>query len=288
MPSWRVAVWLLVAGAAARWQPQPSSNFVWNYVLQAPVEGPPFRNVSMVDVDLFDTAADTVRALQAQGIRVVAYINCGAWEDWRPDAANFSVDLRGKPLDGWPGESWFNVASAALRPPLAWRFDLAVTKGFDAIECDNVDGYLQDTGFGILEADQLAFNRWFAGEAHARNLSVGLKNALSLASALVDSFDFALNEQCHHFDECKLLVDSFVAAGKAVFGVEYEEPPASFCASSSADELSFIWKELALKECPVYSCAAGRYLCGGATSVGAALGARLLVVLLAVCVAALL
>jgi len=32
-------------------------------------------------------------------------------------------------------------------------------------------------------------------------------------------FDWALNEQCFEFDECDLL-DPFVAAGKAVFGVE--------------------------------------------------------------------
>ena len=37
------------------------------------------------DVDLFDTAASTVAALQSDGRRVVCYINAGAWEDWRPD-----------------------------------------------------------------------------------------------------------------------------------------------------------------------------------------------------------
>ena len=39
-------------------------------------------------------------------------------------------------------------------------------------------------------------------ESHNRGLSVGLKNALDLISALEPSFDWALNEQCLEYNEC--------------------------------------------------------------------------------------
>jgi len=59
-------------------------------------------------------------------------------------------------------------AQLALKPIMAARLDLARTKGCDAVDPDNVDGHTQDSGFAISYADQLAYNRWMATEAHAR------------------------------------------------------------------------------------------------------------------------
>ena len=39
---------------------------------------------------------------------------------------------------------------------------------------------------------------------------------------LVDSYDFAVNEQCHEYDECELNAP-FLAAGKPVFNAEYAD-----------------------------------------------------------------
>ena len=39
-------------------------------------------------------------------------------------------------------------------------------------------------------------------------------------AALVDAFDFAVNEQCHEHGECELNVP-FIDAGKPVFNAEY-------------------------------------------------------------------
>ena len=64
------------------------------------------------------------------------------------------------------------------------------------------------------------YNRFLATEAHTRGLSVGLKNDGDQAAALVDSFDWALNEECVKYDECGAL-SVFIEAGKAVFHVEY-------------------------------------------------------------------
>ena len=52
------------------------------------------------------------------------------------------------------------------------------TKGYDGVEPDNVDRYVNASGFDLDADAQLAFNRFIANEAHARGLSVGLKNDL--------------------------------------------------------------------------------------------------------------
>jgi hypothetical protein len=67
---------------------------------------------------------------------------------------------------------------------------------------------------------------------------VGLKNDLDQIPDLVAYFDWALNEQCFEFDECRLLLP-FITAGKAVFGVEYRGLPGRFC--PQANTLGFSW-----------------------------------------------
>jgi GMP synthase (glutamine-hydrolysing) len=42
------------------------------------------------------------------------------------------------------------------------RLDLCVSKGFDGVEPDNIDGYTHDSGFRITHADSLAYVRWLA------------------------------------------------------------------------------------------------------------------------------
>ncbi len=174
----------------------------------------------MYDIDLFDNTAGTVQALQSAGRVVVCYFSAGSREDWRSDADQFQAADYKNPLDNWPGETWLDVRSANVRSIMKARLDLAVTKGCDGVEPDNVDGYSNSTGFPLTESDQLDYNRFLASEAHARGLSVGLKNALDLVPQLVGDFDWALNEECLSYDECSSLAP-FIAANKAVFHVEY-------------------------------------------------------------------
>ena len=74
---------------------------------------------------------------------------------------------------------------------------------------------------------------------------MGLKNDLEQVSELLGDFDWALNEQCFEYDECDLL-DPFVAAGKAVLGVEYTGDPATFCPLANAKGFSWLKKNLDL------------------------------------------
>ena len=121
---------------------------------------------------------------------------------------------------------------------MAARLDLAVSKGCDGVEPDNVDGYANDSGFPLTGDDQLRYNRWLARQAHQRGLSVGLKNDLGQVADLVDDFDWALNEQCFQYDECDQLL-LFFAKNKAVFGVEYQGRPEDFC--PRANSMNFDW-----------------------------------------------
>ena len=86
-------------------------------------------------------------------------MDMGGWEAWRPDADLFPADLLGEPLDDWEGERWLDIREIdALAPVLLARMDMCAEKGFDALEPDNIDGYLNDTGFPLTYQDQHSFN----------------------------------------------------------------------------------------------------------------------------------
>jgi hypothetical protein len=144
---------------------------------------------------------------------------------------------------GWPGESWVDIRQVEqLAPIMDARMDLCRAKGFDGIEWDNVDGYSNDTGFPLTAADQLRYNRLLASHAHARGLSVGLKNDLAQIPALVGVFDWALNEECFAENECDRLLP-FIAAGKAVFNVEYDLPAELVCPRARRLQFSTLIKD---------------------------------------------
>ena len=96
-------------------------------------------------------------------------------------------------LEGCDGFPWDDSArwspDLPTVPVLTARLDQCQQKGCDAVGPDNIDGYNNDTGFPLSAEDQLAFNRWLAGEAHARGLSIGLKNDPEQAAALADNLD---------------------------------------------------------------------------------------------------
>ncbi|PRH76255.1 endo alpha-1,4 polygalactosaminidase [Streptomyces solincola] len=209
---------------AERWRPKPGLAWQWQLsgTLDASVDVPVY------DIDGFDHPAATVAGLRAAGRRVICYLSTGAWEEWRPDAAEFPEELLGKG-NGWPGERWLDIRRTdVLEPLMAERIEMCRSKGFDAVEPDNMDGYANATGFPLTAADQLRYHRLIARLAHERGLAVGLKNDLDHIPELVGELDFAVNEQCAQYRECARL-SPFVRAGKAVFHVEYELAADAFC-----------------------------------------------------------
>lgn len=178
---------------------------------------------SVVELDLFETDAEEVKALQDQGKLVMCYISAGSWENWRPDADQYPQALLGQPYTDWPGERWLDIRQIdQLAPLITVRLDVCAQKGFDGVEMDNVDGYQNKTGFDLQAKDQLTFNRWLAQEAHLRGLSIGLKNDPDQIPELVNHFDWALSEECFAQNWCELY-QPFLEQEKAVFALEYTQ-----------------------------------------------------------------
>ncbi len=223
---------------------QPPTNTSWQWQLTGSSIDTSF-NADMYDIDLFDNNASMVAGLHAQGRKVVCYISVGSWEDWRPDQDQFPAAVIGNNYDGWPGEKWLDIRQIDLLAPIMRaRLDQCKAKGFDGIEPDNIDGYTNNTGFPLTYQDQLNYNIWLANEAHARGLSIGLKNDPDQAADLLPYFDWALTEDCFAQDWCEEMLP-FIQAGKAVFAAEYTDNftgATQFCPQLNALNFNGIFK----------------------------------------------
>jgi hypothetical protein len=94
---------------------RPASHVRW----QLQYTGRPLDlrvETNVFKVDLFDTRPALVRDLRKHSKHVVCYMNVGAWEDWRPDAARFPRATLGNAYEGWPGERWLDIRRIEPRP----------------------------------------------------------------------------------------------------------------------------------------------------------------------------
>jgi len=252
-----------VCPAGSWWAPAPQTT--WQWQLTGTIDQT--VDVQMYDIDLFDNTAATISTLQSKGRVVICYFST-QYENWRPDAANFTKAVLGNNLDDWAGEKYVDIRSPLVRNIMSARLDLAASKGCDGVEPDNVDGYEASSGFPLSAADQISFNTFIATQAHARGLSVGLKNDIDQATALLPHFDWALNEQCNQYKECAAL-DVFVNKEKAVFNAEYSGTAATVCPKMVTAKFSTLFKALDLTaaikaECCTYQnngCAAAAHKC---------------------------
>jgi len=239
--------------------PPPSASGIWKPALkttwQWQITGRVDETVpaQMFDIDLFDARPGEINAgvidrLHARGIAVVCYLDTGAWESYRPDAALFPLDVIGNST-GWTGENWLDIrpASWARFSSIVWnRLDLAKSLGCDGVEPDQNNPIGNDPGFPITQADQKAWYLEVARQAHLRGLSVGMKNGIETVDAdTVAAFDWALNEECFQYRECGVITP-FVSAGKAVFQVEYATLTTSFCPQANLYGFNSMRKRLAL------------------------------------------
>jgi hypothetical protein len=177
-------------------------------------------DVDVYDIDLFDNNATMISALQKEGRRVICYFSAGSYENWRQDKDKFDSSDLGNNLDGWPGEKWINVSSTSIRNIMVSRLDTAQQKGCDGVDPDNVDGYDNDNGLDLTETDAVDYVNFLANETHARNMSIGLKNAGAIIPWVIKNMQWSVNEQCAQYDECDTYA-AFIDAGKPVFHIEY-------------------------------------------------------------------
>jgi hypothetical protein len=237
------------SATAAIWKPSPGTTWQWQItgIVDESVEA------AMYDVDLFDARpghenGGVIGRLQAKGIVVVCYLDTGAWESYRPDAARFPRSVIGNST-GWEGERWLDLRRKSWPKfaPIIWkRLDLAKRLGCDGVEPDQNNPIGNRPGFPITAADQKAWYLEVARQAHRRGLSVGMKNGLvSIDRDTVAAFDWALNEQCFQYEECARM-KPFTKAGKAVFHVEYKLAPAAFCAQAKRLGFSSLRKRFTL------------------------------------------
>ena len=206
----------------ALWRPESPVRWQLQYTgrpLDLRVEADVFK------VDLFDTRPALVRDLRKRGKHVVCYMNVGAWEDWRPDAARFPRATLGNAYEGWPGERWLDIRRIEpLAPVMLARLDLCKAKGFHGVLLDNIDSYLQKTGFAVTRPHQLRYVLWIAAEAHRRGLAVGINNNPEQAGEFLPHVDWAQAESCFSQGWCAALAP-FVEAGKPVVVIEYIDEP---------------------------------------------------------------
>jgi uncharacterized protein (TIGR03437 family) len=232
----------LWAASPNLWIPAQQSS--WQWQLSGTIDLS--VDAEIFDLDLFTTDKAMIDALRARGRRAICYFSAGSYEPYRPDSDRFPAAVKGRAMDGWPDERWLDIRQLdVLGPIMEARLDLCKTKGFGAAEPDNVDGYQNRTGFTLTAADQLRYNRFLANAAHARGLSIGLKNDIDQIGDLVNDFDWALNEECFKYKECGAY-QPFTAAGKAVFHVEYGLSPAQFCAQANALNFNSLHKKFDL------------------------------------------
>jgi len=242
---------------------QPALNTSWNWVLSK-VPKPPYRDVQMYDVDGFEASAGDVADLHDAGIKAVCYISAGTYEKYRPDADQFPPELLGR-KNGWPGERWLDIRElqqpdSVLRTIMDNRLDMCRAKGFDMVELDNVDGYLNRSGFPLKGADQLFYNATLANDSHERGMSVLQKNDNEQIPKLLPYFDGALNEQCNQYKECttkqngKFGLDQYVDAGKVVFQAEYKLKTGQFCPADNANNFNGVRFALNLKDTVFQPC----------------------------------
>lgn len=127
---------------------QPSSNTTWQIVLENALalsssNASISPDVQVFDIDLFDNADTVISALHGLDKKVICYFSAGSYEPNRPDSSEFQASDMGKVLSGWPGEKWLNISSPNVQRIIGARIQLASQKSCDAVDPDNVDGYVR-------------------------------------------------------------------------------------------------------------------------------------------------
>lgn len=155
---------ITVTAASTPWQPAP--NTPWQIILSRKINpsSPSLATIPIIDGDLFtntNNGADPATifgALHAKGKKIICYFSAGTYEPYRPDSARYDKRDMGAALPEWPDERWVDIRSERVRAIIRARIELAGKMGCDAIDPDNLDGYV---------SSRLCFERvvsWEKGE----------------------------------------------------------------------------------------------------------------------------
>ena len=248
---------LLVAGCAAPAAPAERPPV-------APVERPPteprlppvtgsfdYQLGGAYDVPGLAVVGRDATARPLPGAYNVCYVNGfqtqpGEGDRWmRQHPAAVLRDADGTPVTDpdWPDEYVLDPSTpaqrAAILDVLGPVLTGCATRGFDAVEIDNLDTFTRFTdpeGGHVDEAGALALARSYATLAHDHGLAIGQKNA---AEATTEGrrdvgFDFAVVEECAAYDECGRYRQAY---GPHVLQIEYvDNLPTPFTAVCAAPD----------------------------------------------------
>jgi hypothetical protein len=209
----------------------------WFMQLTGPLTSQP---AGIYIIDLFDNDASTIQDLKVEGHTVICSISAGIRENWNPDAGYFQPTDIGRTVSGGSGERWLDIRSASVRSVMLARLDMAKSKGCQGVDFDNVDGFENNTGFGLTRTNQIEYNRFLAFAAHDRNLILTLNGVASLAEDLAPVFELAIEEQCFEYNECDSY-SAFIRRGKPVLAIEYGPISADECQRASQLQLSLAY-----------------------------------------------
>lgn len=227
-----------------------------------------------LDQDAFISAADagTIKpgAEDALGACIQKDSTLGEVEGncWAPAAGS----------QNW--ERWLNPKADAVRDLFKQRLDIAVARGCDGVEPDNIDSYSQPYDTGVTATplvNQGSFtqptqeiskdlNLFLAHEAHKRGLFIAFKNStadISITNTAVDQsrfYDLAVNEECNEYSECETNA-AFTDQNKAILNAEYGTDGPALCAAFVALQtvvppvkITGTVRGLSLSDTTVYNC----------------------------------
>lgn len=201
----------------------PAANARFDYQIGGAYQ--PVSGVRIVDRDR--------KASPAKGRYSICYVNAFQTQDnevawWRKHHLPLLLHTRtGKLVEdpNWPGEFLFDTSTAKKRQALLkivgrW-FDGCATKGFQAVEPDNLDSWTRSHRL-LTKADNLAFATLLVARGHRNGLAVAQKNTTELGRAgkTKAHFDFAIAEECQVWSECSGYTSVY---GRHVIEIEYTD-----------------------------------------------------------------
>jgi hypothetical protein len=189
---------------------------------------------TVYDIDGIENPAATVTALHSMGYKAVCYVEIGSAGDYYTAAAEgtattYYAQLKshgdlGRKMPGY-NEYYLNLKAASTVTIVESMIrQQCAAKGFDAVEPDIGDSYTDSTGFGITEAQNVAYDNTLGAYAHSLGLGWGQKNGdndPAFAAGQEPVADFLLTEECNYYRTCSIVTPPYVQAGKLVLNAEY-------------------------------------------------------------------
>ena len=242
------------ATVATWWQPTnsgPNNGPEWQWELDHPLRvgnatdmglsatnaaGQVAPNPTVFDIDGIENPASTIAALHGLGDKAICYIEIGSAGNYYSAAqegipVTYFDQLRaagdlGAKMPGYP-EYYLNVnAPSTVSIIESMIRQQCAAKGFDAVEPDIGDSYTDNTGFGITEAQNAAYDNTLGTYAHSLGLAWGEKNGdqdPSFARMQEPVADFLLTEECNYYHTCAVVTAPYLAAHKLVLNAEYTD-----------------------------------------------------------------